>query len=106
MLLLQLQFVFLLGHLVFHLIVANQGLLVFVVDRVLHLDAFLKIADGTLWMRGPCGLIRPLQTLHVNLVVLVFLRYVQGFEEKFLRSLVVATVVGILTVEHDDAVSK
>ena len=49
-LLLQLQFMFFLRHLVFHLIFANQGLLVFVVDGVPHLYAFLKIAYGTFRM--------------------------------------------------------
>ena len=47
---LKLQLVLFLSHLVSHLIVANQGLLVFIVDGILHLDAFFQIADGTLWV--------------------------------------------------------
>ena len=84
------------------MVVANQGLLVFVVDGVPHLVAFLKIADGAFRVRGLCGQICPLHALQVELVILVFFRDVQGLEEELLRSHVVATVVGILAVEHDD----
>ena len=43
-----------------------------------------------------------MHALQVKLVILVFFRDVQGLEEELLRSHVVATVVGILAVEHDD----
>ena len=43
-----------------------------------------------------------MQALQVTLVVLVFFRYVHGFEEELFGNHVVATVVGILAVERDN----